>query len=135
MVVDDTDPGHWYKRMLAVGFAEGGYFTDCESAIEALETGDYDVILTDLDLGEGKMGGIEFVKKAYDIQESRRKKPMIAVFSYDDQKLKEADMKLRTFPEPKTMNQSTSNNKTNFIATDLRTDVSAIVAFARNRHD
>src|SRR3989344_2422691 len=75
MVVDDEHPEEWYHRLLAAGFEEKegqqGMFRDCETALEALERGHYDVILTDLELGEGKMGGIEFVERAYEVQKRK----------------------------------------------------------------
>jgi len=101
MVVDDQHPEAWYQRMVSVGFkhqeGQQGYFFDCESALEALGKGKYDVILTDLEVGEGKIGGIEFVERAFDIQQTRGIKPRISVFSYNDEKLQEAEDRLRDF--------------------------------------
>jgi len=133
MVVDDQQPEAWYQRMTSVGFkhqeGQQGYFFDCESALKALRKGRYDVILTDLELGEGKMGGIEFVERAFDIQQERGIKPRISVFSYNNKKLQEADDKLnRPFSDnpydSKVFQQVNYNNKTRFRAMDFRREIS-----------
>lgn len=100
MVVDDESPQDWYQRMLSVGFKhdenQKGFFFDCESALKALEQGEhYDVILSDLELGDGKMGGIEFVERAHRIQRLRGIRPRISVFSYNAKMLQKAEDKLR----------------------------------------
>ena len=136
MVIDDQHPETWYQRMTSVGFrhqeGQQGYFFDCESALEALRKGRYDVILTDLELGEGKMGGIEFVERAFDIQQARGIKPRISVFSYNDEKLQEAEDKLRGFHsddpnDKKVFHQVNYNNKTGFTAMDFRKEVGYIL--------
>lgn len=128
MVVDDNNPEQWYKRLVSVGFKEPqnqqGAFHDCESALVALETGHYDVILTDLELGKGKMGGIEFAKKAYEVQKSNGIKPRISVFSYNDKKLQEAENELRRYGgEDIVFCQVNRNNKARFTAINFRTEV------------
>ena len=94
MVVDDEMADEWHQRLLSVGFVEQegqqGAFYDCETALAALEVGDYDVILSDLDLGDGKMDGIKFIGEAYAIQKQKGKEPILAVFSYDGDRLNEA---------------------------------------------
>ncbi len=122
MVVDDEHPEEWYHRLLSVGFEERngqhGMFYDCETALEALERGQYDVILTDLELGEGKMDGITFVERAYEVQKRKGIKPRISVFSYNDEKLNEAEDRLRGFSgESKVFHQVNYNNKGTFTAT------------------
>jgi len=98
MIVDDQHPEDWYNRMIAQGFKnvpeQQGFFFDCESALTALQNGNYDVILTDLDLGEGKMDGITFAEQAYEIQTGKGIPPRISVFSYDDARLAEAQKRL-----------------------------------------
>lgn len=127
MVVDDSHPKEYYQRMIAVGFqdqaGQQGFFFDCESALNALEKGHYDVILTDLELGEGKMGGIEFVERAYAIQMAKGIKPLISVFSYSDNKLEEAERRLRWKGGNKVFHQVNHNNKVNFSAFKFRFDV------------
>lgn len=99
MVVDDRNPKDWYERLISVGFnhdkEQQGYFTDGESALKALTLGHYDVILSDLDLGKGKMRGEEFAKKAYRLQKRNGVKPLIHLFSDDRDALWEADQMLR----------------------------------------
>jgi CheY-like chemotaxis protein len=121
MVVDDEHPEAWYQRLISVGFkdqkGQQGYFFDCESALEALTKAHYDVILTDLELGKGKMGGIEFVEKAYDIQEEQGIVPRISVFSYNDEMLQEAEDRFRGNREVyKVFHQVNYNNKKDFTA-------------------
>lgn len=134
MVVDDQHPDEWYQRMISVGFkhVEGqqGYFSDCESALEALQTGHYDVVLTDLDLGEGKMGGIEFVEQAYAIQKGKGIIPRISVFSYDDSLLREAEERLHPWSDKnrKVFQQVNYNNKAYFTAISFRSSVGNILA-------
>lgn len=125
MVIDDEHPKEWYDRLISVGFkkSDKGFFYDCESALKALEKRNYDVILTDLELGEGKMDGIEFVEKAYDIQKKKGIKPMISVFSYNDKKLQEAENRFHT-DEYKVFHQVNHNNKIDFTATRFRNEVS-----------
>jgi hypothetical protein len=128
MVVDDEHPEEWYHRLLSVGFEERegqqGMFYDCETALEALERGHYDVILTDLELGEGKMDGITFVERAYEVQKRKGVKPRISVFSYNDDKLQEAEDKLRDFSgESKVFHQVNYNNKGTFTATHFKEEV------------
>ncbi|MBI2546969.1 MAG: response regulator [Candidatus Aenigmarchaeota archaeon] len=126
MVVDDQHPEEWYRRMTAVGFKEPdgqGAFYDCESALKALENGHYDVILTDLELGEGKMSGIEFVERAYKLQKRRGIKPRISVFSYNDQKLEEAEKRVGTWSKGYVFNQVNYNNKATFTAARFRLEV------------
>jgi len=98
MLVDDQEPQQWYDRLISAGFTKHpngkGFFYDCESALEALTKSNYDVILTDLDLGKGKMPGIKFVQKAFQIQKQRGVLPLISVFSYNEKLLKEAEDKL-----------------------------------------
>jgi CheY-like chemotaxis protein len=132
MVVDDQDPEYWYQRMMIAGFKDvekqQGFFYDCEAALEALEKGHYDVVLTDLELGEGKIDGIEFVEKAYEVQKRKGIKPRISVFSYNNEKLQEAEDKLR-IPyfggrEGRVFHQVDHNNKANFSAISFRNEVS-----------
>lgn len=128
MVVDDEHPEAWYQRMISAGFrdkeGQQGFFFDCESALKALERGHYDVILTDLELGKGKMGGIKFVEKAYDIQKARGIKPRISVFSYNDKKLQEAEDRLRGYSgNHKVFHQVNHNNKAEFRAIQFRIEV------------
>ncbi len=124
MVIDDEHPEEWYHRLLSVGFEERegqqGMFYDCETALEALERGCYDVILTDLDLGEGKMDGITFVERAYETQKRKGIKPRISVFSYNNEKLKEAERRLRESGEQKVFHQVDHNNKRTFTAITFR---------------
>lgn len=100
MVVDDEHPEEWYERMISIGFknikSQKGYFRDCESALKALKKGHYNVILSDLNLGEGKMNGVEFVEKAYDLQKRKGINPMISVFSDDREALEAAEKRLRS---------------------------------------
>lgn len=128
MVVDDERPEEWYGRLLAVGFEERagqpGMFYDCESALEALTTGHYDVILTDLELGEGKMGGMEFVERAYEIQKRNGIKPRISVFSYNRDKLIEAERRLHPYgSEQKVFHQVNLNEKSSWTATHFKEEV------------
>jgi len=129
MVVDDQKAQVWYERLIAVGFKDQadqqGFFPDCESALEALRRGHYDVILTDLELGKGKMGGIEFVEIAYDVQSRRGIKPRISVFSYSDEKLREAEERFRgsRWEKPLVFQQVNYNNKARFTAVDFRKEV------------
>lgn len=128
MVVDDEHPEEWHHRLLSVGFEERedqkGMFYDCETALEALERGQYDVILTDLELGEGKMDGITFVEKAYEVQKRKGVKPRISVFSYNDEKLQEAERRLSNFSgESKVFHQVNHNNKGTFTATRFKEEV------------
>jgi len=135
MVVDDECPEEWYQRMISVGFGfknrerQQGYFFDCESALKALKNGKYDVILTDLELGDGKIGGIEFFEKAYSIQKIRNIKPIISIFSYNDKKLKEAEKRLiREYGEKENFNSlDYIKNKAEFTAIQFRQDVSFIL--------
>ncbi|MFA4820414.1 MAG: response regulator [Candidatus Aenigmatarchaeota archaeon] len=94
MVVDDTEPEYWDGLLKLAGFQEiegqPRYFRDGESALPALEKGRYDVILTDLELGEGKMDGIAFAQAARKVQLAKGKPAMIALFSYNGEKLKAA---------------------------------------------
>lgn len=87
MVVDDTDPAYWHGLLKLAGFQERegqpGYFRSGESALPALETGNYDIILTDLELGEGRMNGVQFAQRARKVQLARGKPAMIALFSYN----------------------------------------------------
>ncbi len=98
MVVDDQDPRGWYQRMISVGFkdVEGqqGYFFDGESALKSLRTGSYDVVLTDIELGDGKMNGIDFAQQAYHFQLEQGRRQRIAVFSYNAERLNEANRSL-----------------------------------------
>lgn len=123
MVVDDQSPENWYERLIAVGFkpqvGESGYFKDCESALEALKSAHYDVILSDLDLGPGKMRGEEFAQKAYEIQTKKGIKPLIHLFSDNQEILHEVDLKLR-FGDGKSIIYSQPELKTNFNATNFR---------------
>jgi CheY-like chemotaxis protein len=134
MVVDDQHPDEWYQRMIAVGFrdvkGQQGYFPDCESALEALRAGHYDVILTDLDLGEGKMSGIEFVEQAYSVQKSRGIIPRISFFSYDDTLLRAAEEQLHHWGagEQKVFQQVNYNNKAFFTAIGFRSDIGRLLA-------
>lgn len=131
MVVDDENPEHWYKRLLAAGFQEPehqGFFYDCKSALEALKKGSYDVILSDLEFGEEKMDGIEFAEAAYRIQRRKRKKPLIAVFSYSHERLKQAEEELFPhFPsvrrKQKVFCQPIELNKMYFTAHSFRINV------------
>ncbi len=128
MIVDDQEPEIWYKRMLSVGFkdieGQQGYFFDCESALEALKKGRYDVILTDLELGDGKMGGIEFVERAFDIQKTMGVDPRISVFSYNDERLREAEKQLHDYSgNMKVFHQVNYNNKRGFTAIGFRLEV------------
>lgn len=136
MVVDDEHPEEWYERMIAIGFKDQpelqGFFPDCESALEALKIGSYDVILTDLDLGEGKMNGVEFAKLAYAIQTARGNMPMISTFSANKEGLKRADRELRIDrlgrEEPSIVFGDISlNYKGFFTAIDFRRDVSTLL--------
>jgi len=127
MVVDDEIPDKWYNRLLSVGFEEidgqQGYFYDCESALQAMQQERYDVILTDLELGEGKMDGITFVKKAYELQVQLGVKPRISVFSYNDKLLQKADDVLGYYGEKKIFNQVNFQNKRTFTAAYFKEDV------------
>ncbi len=128
MVVDDEHPEEWYHRLLAVGFekrgGQEGVFYDCETALEALRKGHYDVILTDLELGEGKMGGIEFVERAYKIQKRRGITPMISVFSYNADRLMEAEKRLHWTGKQRIFQQvAYCNNKRTFTATGFKENV------------
>ena len=113
--------------MISVGFKDRenqqGFFFDCESALCALTNEHYDVILSDLELGKGKMDGITFVERAYDIQEEKGIQPRISVFSYNDEKLKEAESKLRN-QSGKVFHQVNYNNKAEFTAIHFRNEVS-----------
>ncbi|MFH1308103.1 MAG: response regulator [archaeon] len=125
MVVDDENPEEWYNRLLSAGFEEikgqQGIFYDCETALEALERGRYDVILTDLELGEGKMDGITFVEKAYEVQIKKGIKPAISVFSFNKEKLSEADDRLRKSKgEQKVFHQVDYNYKSRWTATGFK---------------
>lgn len=129
MLVDDAHPEMWYSRMISVGFkheeGQQGFFYDCETALAALENGHYDVILTDIELGGGKMDGITFVERAYEIQKSKGIKPRISVFSYNNKKLEEAEERLRSryfarSQEPKVFDQVDHNNKADFTAMNFR---------------
>jgi CheY-like chemotaxis protein len=134
MVVDDQRPGEWYQRMISVGFkhidGQQGYFLDCESALEALQAGHYDVILTDLDLGKGKMSGLDFVEKAYAIQEGKGIVPRLSVFSYDNTLLQEAEKRLHRWDkkDQKVFQQVNYNNKAYFTAIGFRMDVGRLLA-------
>ncbi|MDO8556202.1 MAG: hypothetical protein Q7R96_03445 [Nanoarchaeota archaeon] len=134
MVVDDEHPEIWYNRLLAAGFKkrenQQGYFHDCETALEALRTGHYDVILSDLDLGKGHMPGIQFVEEAYALQKTRGIPPCISVFSYDNKALQKAEEKLFTYKKGeftgKVFHQVAifdQNNKRNFRATHFLLEV------------
>ncbi len=128
MVIDDEHPEEWYSRIMAVGFKEQegqqGTFHDCESALKALEKGRYDVILTDLELGDGKMDGMKFAEKAFKIQKRKGIVPRISVFSYNDQKLQEAERKLGRFSRKRVLfHQVNYNNKAEFSATRFRLEV------------
>ena len=135
MVVDDEHPDAWYKRMISVGFAERegqkGYFHDCESALAALEAGQYDVILTDLELGKGKMSGVDFIEKAYQIQKGKGLVPRISAFSYNQQALKAACDRYPHYDvhgvEPRVFQQLNLNNKSGFTAMHFRNDVESAV--------
>jgi hypothetical protein len=138
MVIDDTQPEDWYKRLINVGFAEQegrpGYFPDCESALEALKIAPFDVVLTDLELGKGKMSGLDFVPKAWQIlREHGILVPKMSAFSYNDELLKEAEKrfgpsqytyKYREPEQPMFLhNQVDRNNKINFTAYGFRDKV------------
>jgi CheY-like chemotaxis protein len=130
MVVDDESPEEWYRRLLAVGFEEKagqpGMFYDCETALAALEKSDYDVILTDIDLGQGKMDGLTFVEKAYDIQTRKGIRPMISVFSYSDERLEEAESRFPHNSEIEKLSPEIDryfNNKRVFTAAHFKHDV------------
>ena len=115
--------------MISVGFRENKnqqcFFYNCESALEALEKNNYDVILTDLELGEGRMNGIEFVEKAYEIQKRKGINPRISVFSYNDEKLREAEERLHDYGNKnKVFHQVNFNNKRTFTASYFRIEVS-----------
>lgn len=98
MVVDDTEAQSWHEQMIECGFldikGQRDYFHDCESALYALENGGYPVILSDIDLGSGKMDGIEFAQRAYQIQEKKGISPLICVFSYNKKLVERADKEL-----------------------------------------
>jgi CheY-like chemotaxis protein len=130
MVVDDQSPEDWYNRMVAQGFkdvpGQQGFFLNCESALVALETGNYDVVLTDLDLGEGNMGGIEFIERAYEIQRRKGIIPRISAFSYSDALLAEAERRLRG-ENPKVFQRVSWNNKTIFNCFGFRRDVNLLL--------
>jgi CheY-like chemotaxis protein len=129
MIVDDQMPEAWYQRMIYVGFKDipkqQGFFYDCESALVALEHGKYDIILTDLELGEGRMGGVEFIEKAYALQKSQGMQPRISAFSYNKEKLEEAEERLGWISggESKIMGQVSNNDKGGFKAINFRMDV------------
>lgn len=128
MVVDDEHPEEWYHRLIAVGFEERegqqGMFHDCETALVALERGHYDVILTDLELGKGKMNGIEFVERAYEVQKSKGITPRISVFSYNEDRLREAEKRLHPFVgEQKVFHQVEFNQKGTFTAAYFKEQV------------
>ena len=134
MIVDDQSAQEWYERMISVGFkdipGQQGFFPDCESALEALETGHYDVILTDLDLGNGKMNGIDFVEKAFTLLTSKGVTPRISVFSYDDKLLAEAEKRLHVWKHSdnsKVFQQVNYNNKTDFSAMTFRISVARLL--------
>ncbi|MBD3309704.1 response regulator [Candidatus Woesearchaeota archaeon] len=136
MVVDDENPEAWYRRLLAVGFQEKegqkGYFTDAESALAALEKGDYDVVLSDIMLGKGKMDGITFVEQASSAQQKAGKDTMFQVFSYDIDALKEAEDRLFGRP-PIALNQPLGSYKGDFTAMDLRHDVEKALRYGRRK--
>ena len=128
MVVDDEHPEEWYQRILSVGFKEisgqQGTFCDAETALKALEHGRYDVILTDIELGQGKMDGIEFVERAYEIQKRNGITPRISVFSFNKDKLDEAERRLRpNNGEEKVMHQINLNYKSGWTATHFKQEV------------
>ena len=125
MVVDDERPKEWYQRLITAGFKDlpyqQGFFFDCESALEALPNGRYEVILTDLELGPGKMSGMKFVERAYEIQRRQGVRPMISVFSYNTDLLEKAETKHRRGNDPKLFHQvNYDGNKTTFTATHFR---------------
>jgi hypothetical protein len=129
MVVDDECAGEWYTRMIGAGFKEvttqQGSFSDCESALVALPDGHYDVVLTDLDLGVGKMTGEEFIERAYGTQRKQGIAPLLSAFSYDNNRLFAAE---QTFGRghdagDKLFHQVTRNDKRGFTALDFRNEV------------
>lgn len=141
MVVDDQQPEQWYRRMIAVGFEDNpkqdGFFFDCETALSALENGHYDVVLSDLDLEEGKMDGIEFVEKAHPIQVKKGIIPRISVFSYSNERLKEVEKRLNQRDwtiNPLVFRSVENNNKARFTAIGFRRDVTiSIILEERER--
>lgn len=96
MVVDDAEPEYWHGLLRLAGFREiegqPGYFRDGESALLALESGGYDIILTDLELGEDKMDGVAFAQTARKVQLAKGKPAMIALFSYNKNALHAAQV-------------------------------------------
>jgi CheY-like chemotaxis protein len=92
-----------------------------------LSYGSYDVVLSDIELGEGKMGGIEFAERAYQIQKSKGIKPMISLFSYNKELLEEAEQVLgrkRQADDRVLFHQiNYTNNKMVFTASQFRHDV------------
>lgn len=142
MVVDDEMPERWYSRMIAAGFRrddnQQGYFSDAESALAALSNpqNSYDVIISDIELGEEKMDGVTFVQKAYDIERGRDRRTLISLFSASKEKLKEADADLRwkrgmRNEEGIVFDDLNFNHKAFFNATRFRQDVSRY--FNRNK--
>jgi len=129
MVVDDQKPKEWYGRMVGAGFkdipGQQGYFSDCESALEALRRGQYDVILTDLDLGAGKMDGIEFAKLAYEIQQAKGIPPRVSVFSWSKELLEEAERRIGRWgrEQPILFHQADFNDKARFTGFNFRKQV------------
>lgn len=138
MVIDDACPKNWYNRLIAMGFKEPvgeGIFFDCESALNALKNGSYDVILTDLELGEGKMDGIRFAELAYDIQKEKGTEPRIGVFSYNDEKLEKAKeilgLQNGNFPNPG-KKIFYNENKLEFTAANFRFEIRLQLGRERN---
>jgi CheY-like chemotaxis protein len=140
MVVDDQMPERWYKQLLAVGFTKQkgkqGYFHDPEEALHALQEGQYDVVLSDIELGQGNMDGVTFAGRAYDIQASNGDTPTVAVFSFNQDQLSRARHTLTpSGNEPqKIMVEGRARgaySKMTFTATEFREDVEGHLGLKR----
>ena len=86
MLIDDDTPDIWYARSELAGF-QGDFFYDCETALKKLSKGEkYDLILSDLELGEGKMTGDEFLFEVSQL-ECLDNVPHLSLFSFNGTKL------------------------------------------------
>ena len=98
MLVDDTEGAYWWKRLELVGFRQRPGVThvykDAKSALRALKQHAFDIILSDLDLGEGKMGGIEFLQQAHDLTMQQERSPALLAFSSNDELRGRAEQEL-----------------------------------------
>ncbi len=142
LVLDDKDAEDWYKRLVAAGFKDDpdqqGHFTDPSLALVALLNGNYDVILSDLDLGEGQMSGIDFARIASAIQRAKGiKDPLISVFSYDQALLEEANRTIGRYSDNPVLFQQVNggnNNKVGFTGYEFGRDVRTELYVRENFH-